>query len=138
MDFEELVDGEWTSRTCESAAATQTVIEKTIGLSRETFCASALLRRLTLDPPWSPQRFSQTARAIEQNYRTNPIQFRAVPGALMTWENLELPPGDPRPAQFERALRYTLPHLQNFAARFDFDKLIVDAHTHAAGATVIE
>ena len=84
----------------------------------KTIEASSLLRPLTLDPPWSPDRFAQTAKAIEQNYRTNPIQFRSVPSVLMTWENLGLPPGDPRPAQFQRALRYTLAELQGFAERF--------------------
>jgi DNA repair protein SbcC/Rad50 len=34
---------EWTPLTCESAKATQELIEKTIGLSRETFRASAML-----------------------------------------------------------------------------------------------
>jgi len=84
----------------------------------KTVEASTLLRQLEQDPPWSPERFSETAKAIEENYRTNPIQFRDVPGALMTWEDQGLPPGDPRPARFERSLRYTLDDLRSFAARF--------------------
>lgn len=84
----------------------------------KTFEAAGLLRQLALDPPWSPERFAETSKAIEQNYRTNPVQFREVPNALMTWEDQGLPPADPRPARFQRALQYTLDDLRRFAVRF--------------------
>jgi predicted Zn-dependent peptidase len=77
-----------------------------------------LLRALSLELPWSEDRFAETRRAIEQRYRTDPIQFRGVPGVLMAWEDQGLPPGDPRPARFERALSYTIADLKAFAARF--------------------
>jgi predicted Zn-dependent peptidase len=80
--------------------------------------AAGLLRDLALAPPWAEARFAETARAIEQNYRTNPVAFRSVPGALMAWEDQGLPPGDPRPARFARALTYRLDDLRSFARRF--------------------
>jgi predicted Zn-dependent peptidase len=80
--------------------------------------AAGLLRQLSLALPWSEARFAETSKSIEQAYRTNPIQFRAVPGALMAWEDQGLPPGDPRPERFARSLRYTLADLQSFATRF--------------------
>jgi predicted Zn-dependent peptidase len=80
--------------------------------------AAALLRQLSLDLPWSPERFTETSRAIEQRYRTDPVQFRSVPGVLMAWEDMGLPPGDPRPERFARSLRYTLDDLKSFSSRF--------------------
>lgn len=43
VDFECRDDGSWEPLTAETAAATQDVIQSAIGLSRETFCASAYL-----------------------------------------------------------------------------------------------
>lgn len=45
LDFEQLGEDGWQPLTRESAAATQQEIERTLQLSRETFCASALLRQ---------------------------------------------------------------------------------------------
>jgi predicted Zn-dependent peptidase len=80
--------------------------------------AASLLRDLSLGPPWSDARFVETHRSIEENYRTNPISFRSIPGVLMGWEDQGLPPGDPRPERFEKTLRYTLKDLESFGARF--------------------
>ncbi|MCX5795603.1 MAG: insulinase family protein [Elusimicrobia bacterium] len=79
--------------------------------------AAALLRGLLLSPPLSGPRFAETAKGIEESYRTNPIQFRSVPGAVIGWEELGLS-GDPRPERFARVLEYKLDDLARFSRRF--------------------
>ncbi|MEK7656372.1 MAG: insulinase family protein [Elusimicrobiota bacterium] len=83
----------------------------------KTVEASTLLRDLLTEPPFSDSRFAETKKSIEQSYRTNPITFRAVPGAVMGWQELGLP-GDPRPERFQKALSYTPERLKAFARRF--------------------
>jgi predicted Zn-dependent peptidase len=80
--------------------------------------AAKLLSDILHQPPWSQDRFNEASSAIAETYRASPIEFRSIPGALMRWEDEGLPAGDPRPARFEEAKRYTLADLQNFAARF--------------------
>jgi hypothetical protein len=63
------------------------------------------------------QRFDETRKALEENYRTNPIPFRNIPGALIGWEHQGLA-GDPRPKRFERLLGYKLGDLRAFAEHF--------------------
>ncbi len=84
----------------------------------KTLEAAPLLRDLIQSPPWSEKRFDETRKGIEENYRTNPIQFRSIPGTLMAWEDQGITGGDPRPARFEKALTYKLEDLQSFAKRF--------------------
>ncbi|HAZ07773.1 MAG TPA: hypothetical protein DCZ01_04440 [Elusimicrobia bacterium] len=79
--------------------------------------AVELMLRLFRDFPASPTRFSETARAVEEGYRTNPTPFRAIPTTVMNWEDQGLSGGDPRPKRFERALKYTLPETETFAKR---------------------
>ena len=81
----------------------------------KTVEAATLLRDLITSPPWSQQRFTDAARAIEEDYRTNPIPFRAIPGALLGWEDQGITGGDPRPRRFEKALQYRLADLEAFA-----------------------
>ena len=80
--------------------------------------AVELMLKLFGEFPSSPKRFEETARAIEEGYRTNVIEYSAVPGALMDWEDEGLTAGDPRPARFELALKHTLPQVESFAKRF--------------------
>lgn len=77
-----------------------------------------LMLKLFREFPASDLRFRETERAVEESYRTNPIQFREVPGALMSWEDEGLSGGDPRPKRFERVLKYTPAELEAFARRF--------------------
>ena len=77
--------------------------------------ATALLRDLVEDPPWSEQRFTDAAKAIEENYRANPTPFRSIPGALIGWEDQGIAGGDPRPQRFAKVLRYRLDDLKAFA-----------------------
>lgn len=79
--------------------------------------AVELMLELLRRPPISPQRFRQTAKAVEEGYRTNPTPFRSVPGTVMDWEDQGLPGGDPRPARFERALAYTPENLAAYSSR---------------------
>ncbi|MCX5796942.1 MAG: insulinase family protein [Elusimicrobia bacterium] len=81
----------------------------------KTVEAATLLRDLVKSPPWSEPRFTDAARAIEENYRTNPIPFRSIPGALLGWEDQGITGGDPRPQRFEKALKYRLDDLKAFA-----------------------
>lgn len=79
--------------------------------------AASLLRDLLKSPPWSEQRFIDASKSIEENYRTNPVRFRSIPGSLMSWEDQGIEGGDPRPKRFEKALRYKLDDLKAFAQR---------------------
>jgi hypothetical protein len=87
--------------------------------------AVELMGRLFRDFPSSETRFTETSRAIEESYRTNPIPFRSVPNALMNWEDEGLTGGDPRPKRFERVLGYTLPDAEKFAKRLKNQPLTV-------------
>ena len=80
--------------------------------------ALELFAKLFADFPASETRFRETARAIEESYRTNPTPFRAVPSTLMSWEDEGLVGGDPRPKRFERAKTYSLADAEAFAKRF--------------------
>lgn len=84
----------------------------------KTVEATALLARLLRSPPLDPERFQEAAKSIEEEYRANPVPFRAVPAALMAWEDEGLAGGDPRPERFRKALNYTLRDLERFARRF--------------------
>lgn len=83
----------------------------------KTVEATELLAGLLRRPPWSEERFRETAKAIEARYRTEPIFFRRIPDAIHSWERLGLE-GDPRPRRFERVLSYRLDDLKAYAARF--------------------
>ncbi len=80
--------------------------------------ALELMLKLLQDFPVSEKRFSQAAKAIEESYRANPVEFRSIPGTLMNWEDEGLPAEDPRPARFEKARKYAMTDLVTFAARF--------------------
>ena len=83
----------------------------------KTVEAAEVLRGLLQSPPFSEKRFAETAKGIEEGYRTSPIQFRSVPGAVMGWEDQGIA-GDPRPERFARLLGYKMSDLAAFAARF--------------------
>lgn len=84
----------------------------------KTVEAAGLLADLIRTPPISATRFSETARAIEEGYRTQVVKFRDVPDTVLQWEELGLGTNDPRPQWFKRAQTYTLADLDRFAARF--------------------
>ncbi|UPT73516.1 MAG: insulinase family protein [Elusimicrobiota bacterium] len=86
--------------------------------------AVKLMTSLFRDFPGAEKRFRETSRSIEESYRTSPVPFRSIPGAVIGWEDQGLS-GDPRPKRFERALKYTLPELQTFAERFKTKPLTV-------------
>jgi predicted Zn-dependent peptidase len=77
-----------------------------------------LVLKLFREFPASPKRFEETAKAIEESYRTNVIEYGAVPSVLMDWEDEGLGAGDPRPERYELALKHTLPQVEEFAKRF--------------------
>ncbi len=87
--------------------------------------AVKLMQSLFQDFPGSEKRFRETAKSIEESYRTNPVPFRSIPGAVIGWEDQGLADGDPGPKRFERSLKYTLPELQSFAQRFKTKPLTV-------------
>jgi len=84
----------------------------------KTVEATGLLADLIRTPPMSATRFSETARAIEEGYRTQVVKFREVPEAVARWEEQGLGDGDPRPARFKTAQAYTLADLGAYTARF--------------------
>ncbi len=79
--------------------------------------AVELMMELMRRPPIAAKRFRETAKAIEEGYRTNPVSFRNIPYAVMDWEDQGLSGGDPRPARYQRALAYAPETLEAFAAR---------------------
>jgi predicted Zn-dependent peptidase len=84
----------------------------------KTLEATTLLKGLLTKLPASEERFKETKKSIEERYRTAPIEFRAVPGAVLSWEDLGFSQ-DPRPERFKKSLAYTLDELRLFAARFE-------------------
>ena len=87
--------------------------------------AVKLMTSLFQDFPGSDKRFGETAKSIEESYRTSPVGFRSVPATVIGWEDQGITGGDPGPKRFERSLKYTLPELQAFAARFKTKPLTV-------------
>ncbi len=85
----------------------------------KTIEATTLLVELVRRPPLSPERFGETRQAVLEGYRTNPLDFRSVPDAVLGWEQKGLPAGDPRPKTFARCAAYTLDDLKAFATRFN-------------------
>jgi predicted Zn-dependent peptidase len=79
--------------------------------------AVELMLKLLREFPASEKRFSETAKAIEQLYRTNPVEFRAIPSVLMSWEDAGISGGDPRPKRFQKVLSYSASDLEGFARR---------------------
>jgi predicted Zn-dependent peptidase len=80
--------------------------------------ATELMLKLLRELPASAERFAATEKSIEERYRTSPVEFRDVPGAVMGWEDEGLSGGDPGPERFARVRSYTLPDLEAFARRF--------------------
>ncbi|PCI39440.1 MAG: hypothetical protein COB53_03195 [Elusimicrobia bacterium] len=81
----------------------------------KTIEATNLLYSLLHKLPPSEKRFRETQNSIVQGYRTNPIKFRSVAGAVMSWEDSGIK-RDPRPMRMKRAASYTLAQLEKFAA----------------------
>jgi predicted Zn-dependent peptidase len=80
--------------------------------------AVTLLSDLLRHPPIAAKRFSETKRTIEEGYRNNPTQFRAIPGTVQSWEEQGILGGDPRPRRFAQVLGYGQKDLETFAGRF--------------------
>jgi len=91
----------------------------------KTVEAVKLMQRLFQDFPGSEKRFQETAKAIEESYRTSPVPFRSIPGTVIGWEDQGLTSGDPGPKRFERSRSYSLAELQAFAGRFKAKPLTV-------------
>ncbi|MBI3288608.1 MAG: insulinase family protein [Elusimicrobia bacterium] len=80
--------------------------------------AVKLMLSLFADFPSSEKRFRETAKSIEESYRTSPVPFRSIPGTVIGWEDQGIEGGDPGPKRFELVQKYTLPQLETFAKRF--------------------
>ncbi|MDP3541854.1 MAG: insulinase family protein [Elusimicrobiota bacterium] len=80
--------------------------------------AVKLMISLFQEFPASEKRFRETAKSIEESYRTSPVRFRSIPATVIGWEDQGLAGGDPGPKRFERSVGYTLPELRSFAERF--------------------
>jgi hypothetical protein len=83
----------------------------------KTVEAVELMLKLLREPPAGEGRFKETKEGILQAYRTDPLTFREIPGALLGWEDMGFDK-DPRPARFKRSEGYTLKDLLSFAERF--------------------
>ncbi|MCX5789239.1 MAG: insulinase family protein [Elusimicrobia bacterium] len=84
----------------------------------KTIEATTLMKGLLTKLPSSADRFRETKQSIEERYRTMPIEFRGVPGAILGWEDQGFDK-DPRPERFKKSLGYTLTDLERFARRFE-------------------
>ncbi len=84
----------------------------------KTIEATELLGQLLREPPLGDERFAETAKSVEERYRTNRIKFREVPFSVLRWEEQGIMGGDPRAKRFKRVLRYKLEDLGAFSARF--------------------
>lgn len=80
----------------------------------KTVEAVDLMIKLFDDLPLSEARFKESQDSILQNYRTKPLTFRQVPGAVLGWEDVGYDK-DPRPRRFKEAQEYTLKDLDAFA-----------------------
>ena len=87
--------------------------------------AVKLMASLFQDFPGSEKRFRETAKSIEESYRTSPVPFRSIPGSVIGWEDQGIAGGDPGPKRFERSGKYSLPELETFAKRFKTKPLTV-------------
>lgn len=87
--------------------------------------AVKLMASLFQDFPASEKRFRETAKSIEESYRTSPVSFRWIPSTVIGWEDQGLMGGDPGPKRFARSKNYTLAELQAFAQRFKTKPLTV-------------
>ncbi|MBI3507621.1 MAG: insulinase family protein [Proteobacteria bacterium] len=85
----------------------------------KTIEASTLLRDLLQKMPASAERFSESKQALEQQYRTDFVNFRSVPGAVAHWEDLGIGAKDPRPERFKKVQAYQFDDLKKFAAVFE-------------------
>lgn len=83
----------------------------------KTIEATGLLHKLMRKLPPSKDRFEESRKSIVQGYRTNPLKFRDIPGAVLGWEDYGIR-RDPRPWRMKKAKRYTLEELVHFADRF--------------------
>ncbi|MBI4676901.1 MAG: insulinase family protein [Elusimicrobia bacterium] len=103
-------EADWKSDENKLVGQVETQADKTLEAS------SVMLELLRSLPP-SMERFNEARQTQEQLLRTRRIGFRQVPSTLVVWEKLGLS-GDPRPARFEKTLRYTMPDLERFSTRF--------------------
>ena len=63
--------------------------------------------------PQSEDRFQNTLRSLENQYRVSKINFRGILGAVRSWEQLGLE-ADPRRKRFEEILTAEFPTLLDF------------------------
>ncbi|MBI4369269.1 MAG: insulinase family protein [Elusimicrobia bacterium] len=84
----------------------------------KTIEAANLMVELFQNMPASVERFNQAKQAILESYRTDPLTFRSINGAVMSWEELGLGTKDPRPSRMKKAMKFKLSDLEKFAARF--------------------
>jgi predicted Zn-dependent peptidase len=92
----------------------------------KTIEATELLRSLLAKMPVSEKRFTDAKKAIEQDYRTNPTRFRAIPHTIIGWEYRGIKK-DPRPRRLKKAQSYTLKDLERFAEPFGKKPMVIHA-----------
>jgi predicted Zn-dependent peptidase len=83
----------------------------------KTVEAIDVLLRIVKELPPSETRRTNVARSLDESYRTGRTPFRAIPGAVLSWDRQGLP-GDPRPWNWERVKAVTLEDLVAFAGRW--------------------
>jgi predicted Zn-dependent peptidase len=83
----------------------------------KTLDALEVLMRIVKEMPESDMRMDSVRTAIDQTYRSAYVNFRAIPSTVVGWWRQGLP-GDPRPYNWEHAMKLKLSDLAAFSARW--------------------
>ena len=91
----------------------------------KTLEATKLVRNLLAGLPAEQTRFDETKKSIEQSFRTRPLTYSRIPGAVYRWERAGIKGGDPRPERMKAAMEYSLDKLERFAGKFNDRKWMI-------------
>ena len=83
----------------------------------KTLDALEVLMRIVRDMPASDVRLANVHKALDTTYRSAYINFRAIPGTVVSWWRQGLD-GDPRPYNWEHVMKLSLADLTTFAGRW--------------------
>jgi predicted Zn-dependent peptidase len=83
----------------------------------KTLDALEVLMRIVKEMPQSDVRMAGVRTSIDQTYRSAYVNFRTIPSAVVGWWRQGLT-GDPRPYNWEHAMKLTVGDLAAFSSRF--------------------
>jgi predicted Zn-dependent peptidase len=83
----------------------------------KTVEAVDVLLGLIRNLPPEEERIDRVRKAVDQQYRSNRLTYRRLPGATLTWDRWGIGE-DPREYNWQTATKMTLDDLEKFASRF--------------------